>query len=220
MVNIMKLVAAAMLIFTTLFGNGLKMMRPTRAWKVRHSTRLTSTKASWFGEGLKFSCTQCGACCSGSPGSVRISKEEIAGMSAHLKLGEADFKEKYLRVETQDEDFSWYELKEVPTPPEEERDGVVMQAGLDCVFLDRDTIKGKAICSMYDVRPLQCRTWPFWEELVDEEESWVDASKGPEGCPGLGKGKFYSADEIERSVQETEQYRHELDHEAMDGINN
>ena len=91
-------------------------------------------------------------------------------MSAHLKLGEADFKEKYLRVETQDEDFSWFELKEVPTPPEEERDGVVMQAGLDCVFLDRDTIKGKAICSMYDVRPLQCRTWPFCEELVDEDE--------------------------------------------------
>ena len=141
-------------------------------------------------------------------------------MSLHLKMEEAAFKEKYCRVETQDDEFSWYELKEIPTPAVEQEDGIIVQSGLDCVFLDRDTMPGKAICSIYEKKPFQCGTWPFWEELVEDKEAWIEASKGPEGCPCLGKGKFYTADEIIESVEATERYRHELDHEAMDGIDN
>ena len=31
----------------------------------------------WYAEGLKFTCTQCGNCCTGGPGFVWISREEI-----------------------------------------------------------------------------------------------------------------------------------------------
>ena len=190
---------------------------------LRHATRTTrmaslseSEKPNWFGDGLSFSCTQCGACCSGSPGSVRFSGEEMHTMASKLGISPEHFQEKYARVETQGEEFRWLELKEVPTPAVEQPDGTLLQSGgLDCIFLDRKTVPGKAICGVYDARPMQCKTWPFWEEIVEDEESWNEAASGVEGCPGLGKGKKYSADEIAQSVWDTGYYRHMLDHEAM-----
>ena len=52
----------------------------------------------------------------------------------------------------------------------------------DCVMLDRASVPGKAICSLYNVRPLQCRTWPFWPENLTDEETWNGLS---EECPGI-----------------------------------
>eukprot|EP00961_Rhodomonas_salina_P046921 629705-Rhodomonas_salina.2 len=31
-------------------------------------------------------------------------------------------------------------------------------------------MKGKAICSLYEARPKQCRTWPFWPENLASPE--------------------------------------------------
>ena len=38
----------------------------------------------------------------------------------------------------------------------------------DCVFLKEDPERGRKTCSIYPVRPLQCRTWPFWPENLAE----------------------------------------------------
>lgn len=63
----------------------------------------------------------------------------------------------------------------------------------DCVFLRRDT-QGKAMCSIYPVRPVQCRTWPFWPENLASRRAWDDAA---EGCPGMRKdGQFYPVEKI------------------------
>ncbi|MFG0335929.1 MAG: YkgJ family cysteine cluster protein, partial [Maioricimonas sp. JB049] len=40
--------------------------------------------APWYRDGLQFSCTQCGNCCTGSPGYVWVTEEEIAAIAAHL----------------------------------------------------------------------------------------------------------------------------------------
>lgn len=61
--------------------------------------------------------------------------------------------------------------------------------GLDCVFLDRTTMPGKAICGVYEDRPSQCRTWPFWEGNLGSESDWKRAGKT---CPGLNKGTQYT----------------------------
>lgn len=37
-------------------------------------------------------------------------------------------------------------------------------------------------CSVYEVRPTQCRTWPYWPELVNET-AWEELKKE---CPGIG----------------------------------
>ena len=61
--------------------------------------------------------------------------------------------------------------------------------GLDCIFLDRQTIPGKAICSVYEDRPIQCKTWPFWPSIVKSETSWRNAKRT---CPGMDTGKLYT----------------------------
>ncbi len=55
-------------------------------------------------------------------------------------------------------------------------------------------------CTIYPVRPTQCRTYPFWPENVRSEAAWQRTAKA---CPGIGKGKLYSRDEILKLVGET-----------------
>ena len=39
------------------------------------------TDEPWFSQGLRFTCSQCGNCCSGGPGFVWVSDEEIAKLA-------------------------------------------------------------------------------------------------------------------------------------------
>jgi hypothetical protein len=63
----------------------------------------------------------------------------------------------------------------------------------DCVFYDR--AKG---CTVYSVRPRQCRTWPFWESSVCDKEAWEQTRRG---CPGAGNGPLIPVEEIKRRVR-------------------
>jgi Fe-S-cluster containining protein len=63
----------------------------------------------------------------------------------------------------------------------------------DCVFYDR-----KQGCTVYPVRPRQCRTWPFWESNVQSREAW---QRTCEICLGAGKGDLISAEQITRRLQ-------------------
>jgi len=128
----------------------------------------------WYRDGLKFACTQCGNCCSGDPGYVWATKEEIARIAAFLGQGNGRLDARYLRrVGLR------YSLTELA-------DG-------DCIFLKREN--GKAMCSIYPVRPLQCRTWPFWTENLRSQRDWnaVAAQK----CPGMNKGEHHDLVQIE-----------------------
>ena len=58
--------------------------------------------------------------------------------------------------------------------------------GYDCVFLDRETLPGKAICRVYRSRPQQCRTWPFWNENLESPRRWAEAGRI---CPGIDRGQ-------------------------------
>jgi Fe-S-cluster containining protein len=60
----------------------------------------------------------------------------------------------------------------------------------DCVFLDAETRK----CTVYKVRPRQCRTWPFWDSNLRTPETWAATCAV---CPGSGEGKLYQLGEIE-----------------------
>ena len=50
-------------------------------------------------------------------------------------------------------------------------------------------------CSVQPVKPVQCRTFPFWPELVDDAARWEDTKRY---CPGLDvpTGRLYSEAEI------------------------
>src|SRR5438105_3499187 len=81
---------------------------------------LKSTEAPWYADGLTFTCSQCGNCCTGGPGYVWISSVELTRLAKLLKLPRKEVIERYCRKIGQR-----YSLKEIRSPH-----------GLyDCVFL-------------------------------------------------------------------------------------
>jgi uncharacterized protein len=131
-----------------------------------------SDNEPWYKDGLRFKCTQCGNCCTGAPGYVWVNGEEIADIAQ--TIGEADvekFEKLYVRKIGVRKS-----LKEFPNG--------------DCVFFDSE---GRG-CTVYDARPRQCRTWPFWDSNIRTEEDWENTC---ESCPGAGKGKLYQLSHIE-----------------------
>ena len=138
----------------------------------------TSTQKPWYADGLRFTCSQCGNCCTGAPGYVWISDVEIDRLAAHLKISREETIETYCR-----RIGDRYSLRERRSP----------QGLYDCIFLQEVSVAAepgqiahaKRVCSMYDVRPLQCRTWPFWDGLLASRESWDAAGQR---CHGINHG--------------------------------
>ncbi len=45
----------------------------------------------WYGAGLRFSCTQCGACCTGGAGYTWVTPADATRLASHLGLAPDDF---------------------------------------------------------------------------------------------------------------------------------
>ncbi|MEM6333876.1 MAG: YkgJ family cysteine cluster protein [Planctomycetota bacterium] len=136
-----------------------------------------SKPPAWYEPGLSFACTQCGNCCTGPTGYVGFTNDEAKAMADHLGLSVTEFRKRYT-----------HQVAGQPSLTEVKRG-----RDYDCVFLTRDE-QGKAGCSIYPVRPQQCRTWPFWPENLRTARDWADAAKT---CPGMQHGKtFYPADQV------------------------
>lgn len=120
--------------------------------------KVIEDEKSWYQEGLSFKCTGCGKCCCGAPGYIWVTDEEIEKIREKLKLSKRDFYMKYL-VQVGNK-FSIKDLK---------------NNNYSCAFL-RD---GK--CSIYEVRPKQCRTYPFWPSIMKSKEAWEDEALACEG---------------------------------------
>jgi Fe-S-cluster containining protein len=133
----------------------------------------------WYADGLRFECTQCGNCCSGPPGAVWFTPDEADAMSAALGVDIDTFLATYTRRLG-----ARRSLKEL-----------VRGGRHDCIFLDRETVPGKARCAIYSARPSQCRTWPWWPEVVETPEAWAE-TKRRTPCPGMDAGPVHSLVEI------------------------
>lgn len=112
----------------------------------------------WYAEGLAFECTGCGNCCSGSPGYVWVNEQEVEAIAEYLKIPIDKFRKTYLRQK--EGRFALVELK---------------YKNYDCIFLKDNK------CSIYPVRPVQCRTYPWWIANLSSKEAWENAAKTCEG---------------------------------------
>jgi Fe-S-cluster containining protein len=112
----------------------------------------------WYKDGLNFECTQCGQCCTGGPGFIWVSDQEISGMAHFLNLSVDVFKRLYLRK--RENRYALVEKK---------------SQNHNCVFLKDNK------CQVYQARPEQCRTFPWWKENLNTEESWKIAATFCEG---------------------------------------
>jgi len=125
----------------------------------------------------------CGNCCTGPEGVVWFTEAEGRAMAERLGLDEATFRRRYARRV----DDGWSLQERVV-----EIDGRPLN---DCVFLDRETIPGKAVCGVYEDRPTQCRTWPFWPENLTSRRVW-EAAKRRAPCPGMDHGALVPVERI------------------------
>lgn len=136
-------------------------------------------KQEWFAEaGLAFGCTQCGHCCSGPPGYVWFDDAEGRALADFVNMQHGEFLRKFAR-----------KINGRWTLNERWNEFV---RGYDCVFLQRDE-KGKAICGVYPVRPMQCKTWPFWPENLKTHRAWARTANH---CPGVNHGKLLPVEQI------------------------
>ncbi len=132
-------------------------------------------KGKFYKDGLHFGCTFCGKCCSHPGGYVQLTEQEASNIADYLGMDEDEFLEKYIELVDEDEGFR---LKSFS-------DG-------GCILLKDDQ------CTVYPVRPTQCRTFPFWPENVKSAYRWKLTA---EDCPGIGEGRLYTAEEIDEILK-------------------
>lgn len=140
--------------------------------KVSHER--TTELEPWYKDGLKFKCTGCGDCCTGSAGYVWVNKEDLAALAKEVGVSIEEFEARFVR--------------EVGV-----RKSLIEYDNGDCVFFDNKSRK----CRVYAARPRQCRTWPFWDSNIRSPETWADTC---EVCPGSGRGRLYQIEEISRQA--------------------
>jgi len=130
--------------------------------------------ALWYAGGLRFACTRCGSCCGGAPGYVWVQTTDVNRIAGHLNLTPDEFVRKHVRNIGRGRS-----LRELHNG--------------DCEFLERLS-DGRTRCRIHEVRPVQCRTWPFWKSNLASETAWKLAAGI---CPGMNTGELYSMAQIE-----------------------
>jgi Fe-S-cluster containining protein len=128
----------------------------------------------FYGEGLRFSCARCSRCCRHEPGYVFLSRRDLVALAAATGLEEPELLRRYC-TRVQIGELPRLSLREKPN--------------YDCIFWENGG------CTVYEARPLQCRSYPFWASNVDSEESWERTARD---CPGIGQGRLHSRREIEQ----------------------
>lgn len=125
---------------------------------------MSDTLISKEGYGYLFDplkCASCGGkCCRGESGYIWVKEDEIEAMSKVLGMSLEDFAIMYIRKVGHR-----YSLNEKKLGENDHA----------CIFFDEE----KEQCSIYEVRPMQCRTFPFWEQFKKNEQEVRDE------CPGI-----------------------------------
>ena len=131
---------------------------------------MKKNNSPFYQNGLYFSCEPgCAACCKIS-GKVHLAAKEIVRIADYLNLSEQEFTTRYIREADQQ---------------------ILLQERDDgsCIMLDDNDR-----CLIHPVRPMQCQTYPFWDEILTNHFTWILEHAM---CPGINKGRYYSFAEIE-----------------------
>jgi len=127
-----------------------------------------SSQDTFYKNGLRFECTRCSKCCRHDPGYVFLSEEDIENIVLATGLSRSEVLERYCR-RVQLGIAERVSLKE--------------KKNFDCIFWEESG------CAIYNYRPLQCRSYPFWAAIVGSQEAW---EREANHCPGINRGKKHS----------------------------
>ena len=130
----------------------------------------------FYDNGLRFECQRCSGCCRHEPGYVFLSKNDLEMLCSELDMPENEFLQEFRRT---------IDLGGI------NRISLLEKKNFDCIVWSEDG------CRVYNARPVQCRTFPFWINYLEDEEAWLSLSKD---CPGIGKGDIVSKEETEKRI--------------------
>jgi Fe-S-cluster containining protein len=133
---------------------------------------MTKNLPKFLQEGMRFQCQGTGRCCvsRGTYGYVYLNIHDRRRFAKYFKMKTQAFTRKYCLKHD-----GFYYLAE---------------SEKQCRFLE-----GKA-CGVYEARPNQCRTWPFWPEHMTPK-SWGEVARF---CQGIGKGPLLSPEHIQATL--------------------
>jgi hypothetical protein len=117
---------------------------------------------------------------------VLVTEAEIGALAARLGVSPAEFVTRFTHMTTKGRSLNEVESR----GPHPAIEGDVRR---DCVFLDRTGVPGRAVCGVYEDRPAQCRTWPFWPSVVRSREAWDRATRI---CPGMNRGTLVPVEQV------------------------
>jgi Fe-S-cluster containining protein len=112
--------------------------------------------------GLRFTCQRgCTKCCD-TRGFVYMTEDDLERAASFLGISPAEFETNYV--------VRYRRVLRLRKPPDSQ-----------CHFLNSDG------CRIHPAKPTQCRTYPFWPELVGSRDAWGAEAKR---CPGIGIGEL------------------------------
>jgi len=111
---------------------------------------------------LKFECQPgCSKCCEVS-GYVYLTETDVTKAAAYLQMDQSAFEARYI--------YRTRHTRRIRKP---------RGKGRQCPFLS------ESLCGIHPAKPVQCRLFPFWPELVEDRKAWKQTAKW---CPGIGQG--------------------------------
>jgi Fe-S-cluster containining protein len=107
-------------------------------------------------------------------GEVYLTEEDLVRIADHLAIPAADFERKSVHRTARS--------LRLRKPPDRQ-----------CLFL-RDNR-----CSIHPVKPVQCRVFPFWPEIIKSAEAWNETAQR---CPGMNKGELVQIEIAQKNADE------------------
>jgi len=124
----------------------------------------SAKRLPWYAEGVRFTCQpDCGKCCTrhGEYDYVYLEPDDVARLASHFETPVEAFQAQWTK--------------------KDEGHTVLKMDGPACPFLEG------ARCTVYEARPRQCGSFPFWPENMKSREGWEELGAF---CPGIGQGDF------------------------------
>jgi uncharacterized protein len=140
---------------------------------------------------LRFTCQPgCTNCCDQS-GYVYLSEDDLKRAAKFVGMSAKAFEAKYVYRTRHQRRFRKPPHRQCPfleaggTGPARPSQGAELIAGSPAPGSVVPLKSGR--CSIHPAKPTQCRTFPFWPELVEQRAAWNRTARY---CPGIGKGEL------------------------------